>query len=213
MIKRILLIPFLALTLIIGLTPNVFAAIDGSAHDFGAETWSGNQICKPCHTPHNASTTVPAAPLWNHTITAATFTLYVDGGTLDATDLTQPTGVSKLCLSCHDGTVAVDAMTGVASPSEFISGPALIGTDLSKSHPISFTYNTALATTDGELFNPSTALSGVGTGTIAQDMLFGASNNKLECASCHDVHNSYGVQKLLVKSNASSALCLTCHDK
>ena len=39
-------------------------------------------------------------------------------------------------------------------------------------------------------------------------MLF---NDRLECASCHDVHNSYNQAGLLVKSNADSALCLTCH--
>ncbi len=80
---------------------------------------------------------------------------------------------------------------------------------MSNDHPISFTYDAALATSDGELFDPSTISSGLG-GTIAADMLFG---NKLECASCHDVHNAAGNPDLLVKANTASALCLTCHDK
>ena len=75
---------------------------------------------------------------------------------------------------------------------------------------MSFTYDSVLAAADVELKNPATALSGVRTGTIAKDMLFA---DQLECASCHDVHNSYGQPKLLVKSNAGSALCLTCHIK
>ena len=84
-----------------------------------------------------------------------------------------------------------------------------MGTDLSDDHPISFTYNTALATADGGLWDPASALSGLG-GTIDADLLSGS---MVECSSCHDVHNSYGIPFLLVKSNAASALCLTCHDK
>jgi len=35
----------------------------------------------------------------------------------------------------------------------------------------------------------------------------------LKCASCHDVHNTAGVAKLLRIANTSSALCTTCHIK
>src|SRR5690349_9884733 len=31
--------------------------IRGSAHDFGNQTWSGNEICRPCHAPHNTTPT------------------------------------------------------------------------------------------------------------------------------------------------------------
>ena len=59
--------------------------------------------------------------------------------------------------------------------------------------------------------NPETAMSGLG-GTIDNDLLI---DNKLECSSCHDVHNGAAedVGNLLVKSNSGSALCLTCHLK
>lgn len=184
------------------------AAITGSDHDFSGDAWSGGKICLPCHTPHNADTTVAEAPLWNHAVTAATFTLYTSP-TLDAI-LGQPSGNSKLCLSCHDGTVAVDNFGGATGGGEFIGGSELIGTNLTDDHPISFNYNTALATTDGGLADPTTASSGLGN-TINADMLF---NGQMECASCHDVHNDAGTgADLLVKSNAGSALCLTCHDK
>jgi predicted CXXCH cytochrome family protein len=203
----VLLIGAAAALLFIGIRAH--AAISGSAHDFSAKAWNpGGQICQVCHTPHNAMTSVSNAPLWNHTVTTATFTLYTGPGTLNATDLSQPAGVSKLCLSCHDGTVGLEAFGG-ASGTTYITGAALLGTNLSNDHPISFTYNTALATTDGQLANPSTATSGLG-GTIQNDMLF---SNKLECASCHDVHNGASLAKLLLKSNAASALCLTCHLK
>ena len=189
----------------------VQAQISGSAHDFSSETWSDNEICKPCHTPHNADMTVPDSPLWNHEVTTATFTPYAGSGTLDATDLGQPNGVSRLCLSCHDGTVALDSFGATPSSTEFLApgDTAYLSSDLRNDHPISFTYDDALAGTDGELYLPSTATSGLG-GTIAADMLF---SGNLECASCHDVHNATGVPRLLLKSNAASALCLTCHNK
>ncbi len=195
-------------TAIMSLGTTSFAGIVGSAHDFSAEAWSGGRICIVCHTPHNADTSISEAPLWNHELTTATFTLY-SSPTLDAT-LGQPGGASKLCLSCHDGTVAIDSFGG-ATGTEFITGAALLGTDLANDHPISFTYDTALATQDGELFDPATAPSGLG-GTIDDDMLF---EDMMQCASCHDVHNtvSEGNQKLLVIDNTGSLLCLTCHDK
>ena len=182
--------------------------ISGSAHDFSAETWNTtDEICIVCHTPHNADVSVADAPLWNHMLTSSTFTLYTSP-TLDAT-LGQPSGSSKLCLSCHDGSIALENFSGATGGTHFITGGALLGTDLSDDHPISFTYNTALATADGGLNDPSTASSGLG-GTIAEDMLF---NGIMQCASCHDVHNGAGVDNLLLKSNSASALCLTCHAK
>jgi len=192
---------------IIFIAQSSMAQIIGTAHDFSSETWNTTgEICVVCHTPHNANTTVTGAPLWNHEVTTATFTLYTSS-TLNAT-VGQPDGNSKLCLSCHDGTVALDNFGGETAGSYFITGDALIGTDLSNDHPISFTYNDALATADGGLFPPSSTNSGLG-GTIDADMLF---DGKLQCASCHDVHNA-GFDNFLVMSNAASALCLTCHDK
>ncbi|MFQ5747763.1 MAG: cytochrome c3 family protein, partial [Gemmatimonadota bacterium] len=182
--------------------------IVGSEHDFSGDTWNTTgEICVVCHTPHNADATVSNAPLWNHQVTGSTFTVY-SSPTLDAT-VGQPGGSSKLCLSCHDGTVALDNFAGKTNGTNFISGGELLGTDLSNDHPLSFTYNTALATADGGLNDPATASSGLG-GTIDADMLFAG---QVQCASCHDVHNGSGVAKLLRKSNAASALCLTCHAK
>jgi len=117
----------------------------------------------------------------------------------------QPNNQSKLCLSCHDGTVAIDSYGGITTGTIFINSaaPVNIGTDLSNDHPVSFTYNTALATADGELRDP-TATPAVSA------LLF---SGRVECASCHDPHGVTGVTKLLRMSNASSALCLTCHIK
>lgn len=81
----------------------VCAGIAGSDHDFSGEGWAGGQICIVCHTPHNSDVSVADAPLWNHEVSTALYTLY-SSPTLDAT-VNQPSGASKLCLSCHDGSL------------------------------------------------------------------------------------------------------------
>ena len=202
---------------LVAFTSTSFGQIAGTAHDFSSETWAPaeNKMCAVCHASHQASS-IPSAPLWNHESTAvAGYTTY-SSPTFDSqggTTITDPAASSKLCLSCHDGTVALENFGGVTTGSSFINSSYRIGgasgDDLSNEHPISFDYTTALATLDGGLHDPSTSNSGLG-GTIAADMLFG---NKLQCASCHDVHNKYGVNKLLKMDNTSSQLCLTCHDK
>ena len=193
---------FVLLIHLFTLSPDVFADLAGSDHDFTGAGWGDGNICKVCHTPHNANTTVPNSPLWNHAVTTATFTPY-SSSTLNAS-VGQPTGVSKLCLSCHDGTVAVDSFGGRMGT--HIEGG--IGTDLRDHHPVSFAYDSALAVADGALFDPTIQPTILG-GTIASDLLVAG---RLECSSCHDVHNRYGNSELLKISESGSALCLTCHD-
>jgi predicted CXXCH cytochrome family protein len=202
---------FLTLSLVIGICTMGFAqTITGSAHDFSGDSWNpGGEICEVCHTPHNAVTGL-TAPLWNHQVTTQTFTLYTStvSPSFNGT-ASQPDGSSKLCLSCHDGTTKVDNFGGQTAGTNVITGNANIGTDLSNDHPVSFTYTTATATADGGLFDPATKTTGLG-GTITSDLLLA---DKMQCSSCHDVHNGAGIAKLLRKSNAGSALCLTCHNK
>jgi predicted CXXCH cytochrome family protein len=126
---------------------------------------------------------------------------------------------SKLCLSCHDGTLAVNSFGG-ATGTTFITGASNLGTALTNDHPIGITYDTALATADGSLKDPSLAANtvtiGAGTktktGTIAATMLYAG---KLECASCHDVHNTYAATtaNLVKVTMAASGLCTACHTK
>ena len=157
------------------------------------------------------------APLWNPETSTQTYTLY--GQTYSPTVHTavsnQPDGLSKICLSCHDGIIGPDAYGGTTGGTATLFDRDTIGTVSSNNHPISFIYNSELATEDrGSLYDPSTKLSGItgSTRTINKDMLF---LNRMECASCHDVHNTKAVPgtKLLVKDNAGSGLCLTCHNK
>ena len=183
-----------------------------SAHNFSASGWSGGEICIACHTPHNANAAVTDAPLWNHNLSVQSYSLY-SSPTLNATTV-QPTGTSKLCLSCHDGTVAYDNTANGTK----MTGNSAVGSDgLSNDHPISFDYTTALATADGALHDPATKLVTIGSGTDTKDgtidtaMLIGG---QVQCATCHDVHNKFtDGGKLLRISNAGSALCLTCHNK
>ena len=138
--------------------------------------------CDGCHVPHNAKAT-GGVPLWNGSDTTVTFTMY-SSPTLQGTVDNQPSGASRLCLSCHDG----------ANPNFlWMSDTRKFGAaDLVKSHPISFVYDSKLASTDGALKDPSQP-STLGR-TIAQDLLDGQS--KMQCNSCHDVHTS-GVGKAL----------------
>lgn len=192
-----------------------FSQIAGTAHDFSTESWapSTNRGCGVCHTTHHAAG-IASAPLWNHEATVvAGYTLY-NSPTFDASStITDPGASSRLCLSCHDGTVALENFSGISSGTNYIDASARIGgvsgSDLSTDHPISFEYTDALAFGDGGLYPPTTTNSGLGS-TIDNDMLF---SGKMECASCHDVHNRFGVAHLLKMSNVNSELCLTCHNK
>ena len=199
-------------------TVTASAKVENSHHDFSRDGYSGGEMCILCHVPHNASTTALDAPLWNHALSVASYTPY-SSPTLDAT-VGQPSGRSKLCLSCHDGTVALDSFGSRTGTTYATFGN--LGTNLNHTHPISFTYDTTLANTDKKLRDPATAPSGLG-GTIATDLL---RSGQLECTSCHDVHvarntagcvgchtSSSTVKTLsLWKSNDASALCLTCHN-
>jgi predicted CXXCH cytochrome family protein len=177
--------------------------ITGSAHDFSAAGWSGGEICVVCHTPHNADPTATPfyGPLWNHELTTAVFTVY-SSPTMYVT-ASQPTGPSKLCLSCHDGTVAVDSFGGNTGTT-FIAGPGLVGTDLSNDHPISIDWEHQTGQNSCSEchapHNPSLFIS--------QLPFF---DGRVECASCHDVHNSSGIAKLLHIPITGSELCLYCH--
>ncbi|MEW5844144.1 MAG: cytochrome c3 family protein [Bacteroidota bacterium] len=139
--------------------------------------------------------------------------------TTTVTDIGGGTGVSNLCMSCHDGTVAVNSLDNKSSlgPPTMGTGTELdatgkiaaardanMGIVLSNDHPINFTYDAALATADGALTSPASASL-----VVAGIPLYTGS---LQCASCHNPHNNAQGTFLRV-SNAGSALCLKCHTK
>lgn len=165
---------------------------------------SEERLCIFCHTPHRARRDVPY--LWNRQDSTASYTPY-QSSTLYAT-IGQPSGASKLCLSCHDGTIALGAiLTGpeivFAGGVRFLpEGPSKLGTDLSDDHPVSFTYDSALAASNGELMFPSSLPPEVQLDSTGQ----------LQCTACHDPHNNLNGQ-FLVRTNSYSDLCLACHQK
>ena len=215
----------------------LYATIVGSPHDLSStgpklQLATAIGVCDPCHTPHNAPSA--QAPLWDHQIVnTAAYTLYPSGGTLNSTPGAVD-GVSQLCMSCHDGTLGVENFGGVTASilyrigtdAPFAGSPANLGTDLSNDHPISITYDTALATADGALFNPATLTGvpgpppgktvtiGTATGTINQMLLFAG---KVQCASCHNVHEfgaTADMQPFMrITRSGAGQLCLNCHNK
>jgi hypothetical protein len=144
--------------------------------------------------------------------------------------------VSQACLSCHDGTVAVNAYGGIiqGGTAQYLTNSAKIGTDLTHTHPISFTYNAALVgtgpTQDKWLYNPDTTQVIIPDGTFnpGNDMTINGfllgGNHRMECSSCHDVHNQEGtpfdittnpnlVRINGTKAGVGSTLCRSCHNK
>jgi predicted CXXCH cytochrome family protein len=213
----------------LGFSTSASAGIQGSAHDFSNPAhagWSGGQICQPCHTPHNAKQglAIRIATLWSHQLSAANYTLY-SSDTLDTTP-EQPRGTSKLCLSCHDGTIALDSFGAEAGGSNFIPSGADLTTNLSDDHPISiiWTHQTLAGVPSDE--KCYYCHDNIGEDPAEFRLPFyeynghttGLYDAYLECSSCHDPHNNgdngADAQPFLLRmSNAGSALCLQCHYK
>jgi len=170
-------------------------------------------------------------PLWNHELTGnyASYTMYQNGTGAPTTgpkasqaiqNGMEPGSTSLLCLSCHDGSVAVNSYGNSSQPTAsqstgtaFIGATYVIGKDnyLGNHHPIGFDYD-AVSAVDTEIRAADTATLG-SAGTV-RDHLLGAGNTKMECGTCHSVHNKGNTgENLLWRSDVNSQLCLTCHDK
>ncbi|MHC4287473.1 MAG: cytochrome c3 family protein [Planctomycetota bacterium] len=187
---------------LVAITVPAFAAITSSAHDFSGASWNttDQDICGVCHTPHGG-TQQGDAPLWGHAMITDTsgYTMYSSDTMNYGADPNGPDGESLLCLSCHDGSLALD--TGGSTT--VMTGTAKVGPDLSGSHPISFVY---ADDTDSELV--------ASTDADVQTLL--GAGGKVQCSSCHDVHDGADLGTdgyLLRMANTNSDLCLTCHDK
>ena len=189
-----------------------------------------NEICRVCHVPHDHQLSTQRYTnglLWNHEVSSATYSMYDSAwsSTLDGAQSAQPDGVAKLCLGCHDGTIAIDTFDKYAGTTGNEMGTIYSGgldhfvipgfddganLDLRGTHPLSITYDPAA---DPKLNPTSTAMGS--SGTIA-DVL---DNGKVQCSSCHDVHDQEsvpGTHLLRVAQSGgeqASGLCLTCHNK
>jgi hypothetical protein len=209
--------------------------LQGSAHDFSRAAWNiSKDLCSPCHQGHSSPNSATQA-LWGHTAKTANFRPY-DSPTFRA-GKHAPSGVSLACLSCHDGTVAINQRLEGAE-AVYISTANQVGPDLHTTHPVSFTYDASLAAANGKLEDPTTYRIGdpknrlsvntppvpvdwTGSSLLSQTidgaLLF---NHKVECASCHDVHKLEGSAPesfALLRVDGCDAsgrgdlLCRTCH--
>ena len=162
-----------------------------------------SQICIFCHVGHNAS---PAAPLWNRHNPGGGYIPYTSS-TIAASP-GDPTGASILCLSCHDGTIALGKLVSRKARVDVRGGPNMppgrlnLTRDLSDDHPISFDYASSQRAKPSELV-PEMNLSG----GVRLDR-----SGQLQCTSCHNAHDDqFG--KFLVKPQSNGELCLACHIK
>ncbi len=159
------------------------------------------RVCIFCHTPHSAN---PIAPLWNREDTGTYYQTY-ESSTLQAV-VGQPTGSSRLCLSCHDGTIALTQTynsRNLGGTAVYISPQdrGYIGTDLSDDHPISFVYDSALVARNGYLAEPA---------SLPPELPLD-SGSELQCTTCHDPHDdTFG--KFLRMDNTASRMCTACHE-
>jgi len=114
-------------------------------------TTGTDEVCVFCHTPHGGQ--VGTAPLWNKNLPSTTYQLYGSTGgesaTLDGQVLVVGS-VSQACLSCHDGTQAMDNM---------INAPGSGGYNPAGARPGGYTWTGALA--DGQM--PAAGITNLGS--------------------------------------------------
>jgi len=177
------------------------------------------EICKFCHIPHNA---VVPEPLWGHALSNVKHyeTSRIRTGKGDIIPAPQPDGSSRLCLSCHDGTVALGEIAGEPRTIQMAGAQRLgrgrrghLGTDLSGSHPISFVVpdgNRGALDSDRDIgLRP--------LGVIKADRTVRLDDRgKMQCTTCHDAHADRYYQpgrvpRFWVKPTVGE-VCLTCHE-
>ncbi len=196
---------------------NLSTSGTGSIHLSAGTT----EICVFCHTPHGADTGV-AAPLWNRAQTVATFSLY-SSSSLSSTP-TQPTGTSLACLSCHDGTVAFDALRNLPGSGGYTNAPSTagtstwtftgtgdkkmpagiitnIGTDLRNDHPISMVY------ADARGPSATSAIQTAGFRAIVTTL----SKKCVGGADCNDAA-ALPLSSATIGGSADYVQCTSCHD-
>lgn len=146
----------------------------GSVMDLARNNYGA--ICVYCHTPHGGNKQIQA-PLWNRTINPGNYTIYDK-----PTTLMRPIGLpgpnSLTCLSCHDGTIAIDSVLNMP------------GSGLS---PIGGSTNNQVGTSNMDFLN-TWAASGAGTGPSGDHFTLGPElgSTNTGCAFCHTSGNPFG---------------------
>jgi hypothetical protein len=176
-----------------------------------------DEVCKFCHIPH--SSVVPEQ-LWARRLSDARYQVpEIRPGGSARISAPQPDGSSRLCLSCHDGTVALGDIGGRPRRIAMMGGDHLssgrkgyIGTDLSGSHPISFVVPDQDPDVTGE--SGDMALRPLSAIRADPDVPIDT-NGKMQCTTCHDPHTDRYYQKDVVPrfwvKPSVQEVCLTCH--
>ncbi|WP_373071342.1 hypothetical protein [Sulfurimonas sp.] len=203
------------------------------------------EVCVFCHVPHFSQPV--GKPLWNRSMPTSQYTMY-DSDYLRrmnypavATDLgsanNTPGALSRQCLSCHDGTIAVGAvsklrgtsdaliaMDGVAADGTIPSTATFgfFGTDLTNHHPVGIEYDATPTVSFGDGGVRGMELKAIPDAPIKLYEYSGYSGKYVECSSCHDPHVEGSTTEsnkfLHVDSEATHAgnfvaTCTSCHQK
>lgn len=201
--------------------------IQYTKHNLGSGGWfagatNEDEVCIFCHTPHGGDLN---GPLWNKDLTgflAKAYTHYNSATLSDEVKSSRPaaslvSAESALCLSCHDGSLAVNQIIntsnttgalpdngfeirigvpggdpgpriGAVNPADYV-----VTNNLSDDHPISFSYSTVVAGT--KYTDPSSSFFGQlrsEATAVSRGVRFFGSDSRMECSSCHDPHVDYG---------------------
>lgn len=166
------------------------------------------RICIFCHSSHNASS---EGPLWNHVTTSPGKFKSYERSTLKGSP-EQPNGATKLCLSCHDGTVAVGAVHGIPGGIRMQgvgadggipgSRKSHLGTDLSGTHPVSIKFQQDQALHKSTMrWPPLDPQKEVG---VDKDGF-------VQCTSCHNPHGSRSEKLPFWNKETFGQVCKVCH--
>jgi len=214
-------------------TSIVFAGIAGTKHDMsitgtGIKATAETQRCVFCHTPHSST---KAGPLWNHSLSSATYVVCnpasLCGSTTQISLPGQPDGSSRLCLGCHDGTVAVGLLVNMPGPAmagtvemtqTYMTGTSLLGTNLTGKHIVSIVINQAFI--DAKTIQcASDKTMGIKFPDASSPVKLYATNNTygspptggkgIQCRTCHDPHEDSGDYKCFLV-HVSGITCTTC---
>ena len=218
------------------------AGIANTKHNLGTQgtkdvhlTAGTDQICVFCHTPHGAAVTDannnPLPPIWNRTLPSTTYQVYGTGGTSASLDgeVLSVGSVSAACLSCHDGTTAIDTFinapgsgtaktgtytwTGTPDGKMPASGITNIGDDLRNDHPIGVPYCGGF-TTGTTCRDPD--FNAVASGTINGTVQYWVDSAGLDgtggTASVREKTDMILYRRTFAEGMRPSVECASCHD-
>ena len=195
-------------TLFAQITGDVIGMHDLSPGSTSPITGARPGSCTYCHAPHSGLATGKA--LWNQTLTRQVYNLYTSTTYHQVGEQPVLGANSNLCLSCHDGTVAVGQtlVSGQVATLGKMYAADVFANNLQSSHPVSVL--TPLK--DGSSLVATLSANGQTADVTGAIKLV---NGNIECTSCHNPHVEATdpiAKKFLAKNSVNGAMCLACHD-